>query len=283
LRASRVSDLTLSGDRAAELLRCATAASGDQTCFDTPAPETFTVEFDLHSGKSFRIDVNTAWAPEFAQRFLQLVNLGWFQDTEMYRNAYRNQSTAWVTQWGLSGIPAVDAAWTKHKAMNRTSRAQVSNTPGRVSVSMDAVQCDPKLGTSDPCAKFRPNCTAQDYCATQFSTEIYVNYADNSKLDQHGFAPFGEVDPEGLLMLQELAGNLGNTYGEVCDLCPRRKAFCIYKDGVCQGVHTEEFVKQGNKYIESNFPLIHALMRVRRARVISGSSKLLSSPKWKKL
>merc|ERR1719341_2772352 len=75
LRASRVSDLTLSGDRAAELLRCATAASGDQTCFDTPAPETFTVEFDLHSGKSFRIDVNTAWAPEFAQRFLQLVNL----------------------------------------------------------------------------------------------------------------------------------------------------------------------------------------------------------------
>ena len=179
-------------DHNARLLRCAKAPPGDALCFDTPAPPEFSVRFQLHDGRSFRVKSYSHWAPVFVQRFWQLSKLSWWRDVAIYRNVYVNETLRFVSQFGLVGTPSVNSAWVKWKTNNQTSPALKSNTRGRVSFSMDAVIC--KEGEpEDPCKALRPNCTAEDYCAVGFFTEIYVNFADNSRLDPHGFAPIGEA------------------------------------------------------------------------------------------
>ena len=184
-------DLQADSGHYAYLLRCAQAPAGDEACYDTSPPEEFTVRFWLWDGRSFRVRSYSHWAPVFAQRFWQLSNLNWWRGVAIYRNDYVNESFRFVSQWGLVGSPAVNDAWTKWKTSNQTSPALKSNTRGKISFSMGAVECT--AGPDDPCQALRPNCTAEDYCALGFSTEIYVNFADNSRLDEHGFAPIGEA------------------------------------------------------------------------------------------
>mmetsp|Transcript_21889 Transcript_21889/g.45181 ORF Transcript_21889/g.45181 Transcript_21889/m.45181 type:complete len:333 (-) Transcript_21889:70-1068(-) len=277
-------------DHNARLLRCAKAPPGDALCFDTPAPPEFSVRFQLHDGRSFRVKSYSHWAPVFVQRFWQLSKLSWWRDVAIYRNVYVNETLRFVSQFGLVGTPSVNSAWVKWKTNNQTSPALKSNTRGRVSFSMDAVIC--KEGEpEDPCKALRPNCTAEDYCAVGFFTEIYVNFADNSRLDPHGFAPIGEVD-EGMEVLDDLAQTLGNRYGEVQDLCPptppkqvplrrrlgycthavqrrdRSQTYCIYRNGKCAGVNETKFHQEGNVYIKNDFPQMFRL-RIKDAQVES--------------
>lgn len=170
--------LQIEPSREARLLRCAKAPPGSAECFDTAPPEHFQVRFWVE-GASFSVRVHSAWAPIFAQRFWQLTNLDWWRQIPIYRNDYVNASFRFVSQFGLSGIPAVDAAWNRWKVSNATAPALQSNERGTVSFSMGAIICEP--GNDDPCAALRPNCTADDYCALNYSTEIFVNYANNSR------------------------------------------------------------------------------------------------------
>ena len=61
----------------------------------------------------------------------------------------------------------------------------VGNVRGTVAFSMDAVPPN-------------KNCSSPQYCAQGFSTNIFINYANNTRLDPNGFAIFGEVLPPGM-------------------------------------------------------------------------------------
>ena len=130
---------------------------------------------------------------------------------------------------------------------------------------MGAVVC--QAGPEDPCRDLRPNCTAEDYCALGFTTEIFVNFANNSRLDPHGFAPFGEVE-EGMHVVDDLARTLGHRYGEVQEVCPPEppETYCVYRDGQRAGVNVTKFQAEGNPYIRRDFTEMFRL-RIRSSRV----------------
>ncbi|CAK8996941.1 unnamed protein product [Durusdinium trenchii] len=246
-------------------------------CWDTTPPPVFRVRFRLKDDRRFVLKVTSSWAPVFAQRFWQLSKLNWWKDVPIYRPCYTNKTQRFVSQFGLVGSPKVNKAWIDQKTSNATAPALVSNTRGRLSFSMDAVMCNASAA-KDPCAKYRPNCTATDYCAVGWYTEIFVNYQDNSHLDSHGFAPFAEVE-EGMEVLDHLGSVLGNLYGEVQELCtPNPDPFCRFRDGLCQGVNSSTLIAEGNvpcshsrsmtqgssldrsnEYIRSGFPKMYDL------------------------
>lgn len=249
-----------------KLLSCAKAPPGDRSCFDTKPPPKFRVKFDLGGGGgSFVVQVHTQWAPVFAQRFWQLSKLEWWQDVAFFRNDYVNDTKKFVSQCGLVGSPEVNQAWDE-KTSNQTAPALESNTRGRLSFSMGAVSCEE--GPGDPCDQYRPACTASDYCAVGFSTQIFVNYGDNSRLDAHGFAPFGEVEGKGMAVVDaQLGERLGRQYGEIQELCPLEGDYCVYHHGKCAGVNETRFESEGNEYLKSDFPGMYKL-RIIHAKVL---------------
>lgn len=124
------------------------------------APETFNAVFDTSVGM-FVVRVTRAWAPHGADRFYNLVSAGFYNDNRFFRVVPK-----FMAQFGIHGDPAVSAAW--QDATIPAERARVSNTRGRVTF-------------------------AQGQLASSRTTQVFINYGDNSKLDLDSFAPFGEV------------------------------------------------------------------------------------------
>jgi hypothetical protein len=94
-----------------------------------------------------------------------------------------------------------------------------------------------------------PNCTSTEYCAIGFSANVYVNYANNSRLDAAGFSVFGTVAGSGM----DVVDRLYNGYGECADLCPASSAdhanrvdpYCKGYGTQCKGVNLERLVSEG--------------------------------------
>eukprot|EP00966_Prymnesium_polylepis_P240661 5565468-Prymnesium_polylepis.2 len=76
-----------------------------------------------------------------------------------------------MVQFGLNGDPAVSSEWRSKTIQDEP--VKVSNKPGYVTFA--------KTGA--------PNSR---------TTQLFINYADNSRLDGMGFAPFGEVEGDGM-------------------------------------------------------------------------------------
>mmetsp|Transcript_20072 Transcript_20072/g.53650 ORF Transcript_20072/g.53650 Transcript_20072/m.53650 type:complete len:137 (-) Transcript_20072:154-564(-) len=115
-----------------------------------------------------------------------------------------------------------------------------------------------------------PNCTAEDYCAQGFSTNIYINYGNNSRLDPHGFAVFGVVLEPGM----DIVSRLYAGYGEVSDLCPSSGSAQHYGGGggggyckgfgaQCQGVNMTRLLSEGEGYCSREKPLLDRILHVR--------------------
>lgn len=158
--------------------RQATQSRGDLTnpaAFTETAPATYLAQFDTSIG-TFVIRVTRSWAPNGADRFYNLVKAGFYDECRFFRVVPNH-----VAQFGIHGDPAVTAAW--NQAPIPPDRARMSNTRGRVSFAM-----------SGP---------------TKRSTQVFINFADNSKLDVEGFAAFGEVITS-MVMVERLF----NQYGE---------------------------------------------------------------------
>ena len=124
------------------------------------APDVYRARFETSKGP-FVIEVHRGWAPIGADRFYNLVKNGFYDGTRFFR-----VRPGFMAQFGLNGDPAVQRAWQgawlrDDPVMQKNVRAFVSfTTEGR------------------PQSRF---------------TQIFINYADNSRLDADGFAPFGQV------------------------------------------------------------------------------------------
>jgi peptidyl-prolyl cis-trans isomerase A (cyclophilin A) len=126
----------------------------------------------------FVIEATRAWAPNGADRFYNLVKLGYYDGVRFYRAI-----EGFMVQFGVHGDPSVNGAW--YNARIPDDPVVKSNTRGFVTFAM----AGPNSRTS----------------------QIFINYADkNSRLDAMGFAPFGQV-VDGMKVVDALYKGYGET------------------------------------------------------------------------
>src|SRR5438093_9330960 len=138
------------------------------------APDSFKVRFDTSQG-SFTVEVTRSLAPNGADRFYNLVRSGYFKDVAFFRVI-----PGFMCQFGIHGDPKVAAAW--HKAQIPDDAVKSSNTRGAVT-----------FATAGPNTR---------------TTQLFINFGDNSRLDSTGFSPFGKVT-EGMDIVDKINGEYG--------------------------------------------------------------------------
>jgi peptidyl-prolyl cis-trans isomerase A (cyclophilin A) len=166
------------------------------------APDVYRVSMQTTAG-DFVIEVRRDWAPNGADRFYNLVKIGYYDDMAFFRVI-----KGFMAQAGFHGDPAVSNIWLNSRIQD--DPVTQSNKPGMVTFAMSG----------------QPNSR---------SAQFFINYGNNSYLDDSGFAPFGKV-VEGMDAVNSLYGG----YGEGA---PRGK-------GPSQG----QAFRQGNAYFKAQFP-----------------------------
>jgi peptidyl-prolyl cis-trans isomerase A (cyclophilin A) len=166
------------------------------------APDVYNVKFDTSIGE-FVIRVTRAWAPNGADRFYNLVKNGFYDETRFFR-AIPN----FMVQFGIHGNPQVAKVW--QNARIPADKVTQSNRKGFITFAMG--------GTPDT-----------------RTTQVFINFRNNTNLDASGFAPFGEV-VSGI----EVVDKIHTGYGEGA---PRGS-------GPAQG----RVVAEGNAYLMKSFP-----------------------------
>jgi peptidyl-prolyl cis-trans isomerase A (cyclophilin A) len=126
---------------------------------DERAPDSYRVLFETSRG-DFNLDVHRAWAPLGADRFYTLVKIGFYDGARFFRVL-----PGFVAQFGIPGDPALAKRW--HDANLKDDPVTQSNKRGSIS-----------FATSGPDTR---------------TVQLFINLADNARLDSKGFAPFGAV------------------------------------------------------------------------------------------
>jgi cyclophilin family peptidyl-prolyl cis-trans isomerase len=144
------------------------------------APATYQVKFDTTRGE-FTVTVTRAWSPLGADRFYNLVKHHYFDNARFFRVLPN-----FVVQFGLSANPAVNAAW--EKATIKDDPRSHSNTRGTLVFATAG--------------------------ANTRTTQLFINLKDNgSSLDGQGFTPFGQVDGNGMNIVEMLYDQYGENAG----------------------------------------------------------------------
>ncbi|MDE2312716.1 MAG: peptidylprolyl isomerase [Elusimicrobia bacterium] len=169
---------------------------------DAQAPQTYRARFSTTKG-DFVIEVHRDWAPHGADRFYNLVKIGYFNGDAFFRVV-----KGFMVQFGINGAPAVNAAW-RQAAIPDDPSVGRSNSMGMVT-----------FATAGPNTR---------------TTQIFINYGNNSFLDSQGFTPFGQV-VEGMDVVESL--------------------YSGYGDGPPSGRGPDQGQLQGagNSYLKSDFP-----------------------------
>lgn len=190
------------------LLALAGSASFRQAFLaDAATPSTFHVLLDTSKGPVV-IEVDRKLAPNGAQRFYELVKAKYFDGARFYRVV-----PGFVVQWGAAADPAVTKKWDK-------------------TIPDDPVKASNVRGAVTFAATSAPNSR---------STHLFINLANNTRLDAMGFAPIGKVS-KGMNAVDHIYAG----YGEQPD----------------QG----KIAAQGNAYLKKDFP---KLDYIKTARIVS--------------
>lgn len=136
-----------------------TADFSDPAKLTATAPEAFNVQFDTTKGK-FTVEVTRMLSPNGADRFYNLVRSGYFKDIAFFRVV-----PGFMCQFGIHGDPAVSAKW--RDANIADDAVKGSNTRGTIT-----------FATAGPNTR---------------TTQLFINFGNNSFLDGQGFSPFGKV------------------------------------------------------------------------------------------
>jgi len=142
--------------------------------FATQAPDSFRARFSTTKG-DFVIAVQRAWAPRGADRFYNLVRSGYYDGVRFFRVL-----PGFMAQFGIHGDTAVTAVWREQRIQDDPVRR--TNIRGLAT-----------FATAGPGTR---------------TTQIFINYGNNDRLDAMGFAPFGEV-VEGMEVVDQLYGGYG--------------------------------------------------------------------------
>jgi peptidyl-prolyl cis-trans isomerase A (cyclophilin A) len=123
------------------------------------APDEYKVQFSTTRG-DFVVTVTRAWAPLGADRFYNLVKHHFYDNASFFRVLPN-----FMAQFGISAYPAVNAVW--ENANIKDDPVTQSNTRGYIT-----------FATGGPNTR---------------TTQVFINFGDNKRLDHDGFAPFGRV------------------------------------------------------------------------------------------
>merc|ERR1712226_291352 len=118
---------------------------------------------------------------------------------------------SFMVQFGISGDPSISATIGRENI--KDDPVKQSNTPGTLTYAM----------TSAPNSR---------------STQLFINYVDNERLDASGFAPFGKVEDNGMEIVKKIYN---------CGENPNQ--------GMIQS--------QGNAYLDSAFPNLSKIVSAR--------------------
>ncbi len=161
------------------------------------APEVFKAQFTTTKG-DFVVEAHRDWAPLGTDRFYNLVKNGFFTNAAFFRVV-----PGFVVQFGLSANPAVNKAWEK---------AKITDDP----VKQGNKRATIVFATAGPNTR---------------TTQLFINFNDNTPLDAMGFAAFGTV-----VTGMDVVDMIYSGYGQRPD----------------QGQITD----QGDAYLVKNFPMI---------------------------
>ncbi len=175
------------------------------------APEVFKAQFTTTKG-DFIVEVHRDWAPIGADRFYNLVKSGFFNDCSFFR-----VMTGFMVQFGMSPKPAVNKAWEK------------------ASIKDDPVKVGNKRGNIVFAALQIPNSR---------TTQVFINFKENSFLDTQGFAAFGTVI-DGMDVVDRIYSGYGDT--------PDQNL-----------IRTE-----GKPYLDKNFPKLDS---IKTAKILPGAA-----------
>lgn len=165
-------------------------------------PQSFQVKFETSKG-DFVVQVNPPWAPLGAAHFRSLVEAGFYDGAKFFRIVPN-----FVVQFGLAADPALTASL--GSAPIQDDPVVQSNTRGRLT-----------FATAGPNTR---------------TTQLFINLANNSFLDNQGFAPFGEV-----IHGMDVVDQFYPGYGEQ--------------------PHQGQIRSQGDKYLGASFPLLDAIKK----------------------
>ncbi|HAM35697.1 MAG TPA: peptidylprolyl isomerase [Elusimicrobia bacterium] len=140
------------------------------------APAVFKTRFSTTKG-DFTVEVHRDWAPHGADRFYNLVRVGYFDDAAFFRAV-----EGFMVQFGLHGSAEVNAKWREARIPDDAPTGQ-SNKRGFVT-----------FATAGPNTR---------------TSQIFINYGENGALDSMGFTPFGKV-VEGMETLDRLYKGYGD-------------------------------------------------------------------------
>jgi peptidyl-prolyl cis-trans isomerase A (cyclophilin A) len=183
------------------------------------ADEPYRVKFETSEG-DFVVEVHPDWAPNGAARFKELVEAKFYDDCRFFRVI-----NGFMAQFGMNGDPEVNDQWREMKIKDDPNKK--SNTRGMMT-----------FATSGPDSR---------------TTQLFINFGDNSPLDRQGFSPFAEV-VEGM----DVVDKLYDGYGEGA---PRGR-----------GPRQDLIAKQGNEYLNDKFPMLDYIKTARLVEQEAGSN-----------
>lgn len=125
------------------------------------APPRYVAVLEFENGAVVEIEVHRDWAPLAADRFYNLVKIGFFDGCAFFRVV-----SNFIVQWGIPSDPAVTRAW--QNASMKDDERKKSNKAGTIAFASRMVP-----GTR--------------------TTQVFINTNDNMHLDGYDFAPFGKV------------------------------------------------------------------------------------------
>jgi homoserine O-acetyltransferase len=142
------------------------------------APPVARIRFETSKGP-FVVQLNRPWAPRGVDRFYNLARLGFYNDTRFHR-----VNAGYIAQFGLSGDPAVTAAWRGRQLPDDAARSR--NRRGTFAFAMTG-----------------PNTRL---------TQVYINIGDNARNDGEPFSVLGTV-VEGMYVIDQLYSGYGESSG----------------------------------------------------------------------
>jgi peptidyl-prolyl cis-trans isomerase A (cyclophilin A) len=174
------------------------------------APDRYKVLFETTQG-DFVLEAYRDWAPLGVDRFYNLVSNGYYDGARFFRVL-----PGFVVQFGIPGDPDLSAIWSEQRIQD--DPVTESNRRGYVS-----------FATAGPNSR-----TAQ----------VFINLADNSRLDPMGFAPFARI-VGGMDIIDAL-------YAEYGEGAPQGR-----------GPSQDRIEQEGNPYLEAEFPELDYIYRAR--------------------
>ncbi len=179
-------------------------AQADTAKGDAAGAETYQVKFETTAG-DFVVEVHPDWAPKGAERFREMVEGKVLDDCRFFRVI-----KDFMVQFGINGDPAISKKWKTNTI--KDDPVTKSNKRGYIT-----------FATSGKDSR---------------TTQVFINYKDNRRLDDMGFSPFGQVI-SGMDVVDKLNGKYGGEPSEF------------------QG----EIQSQGNKFLDAKFPGLDSIKK----------------------